>query len=268
MHLRRWLTALVGIPVLILVIGPGPRWVFHAILLAAAAVALLEFYRITEPELPQLFRWSGVGALCALFAAIHFRHVLLLPAIAALTAFAPMVCHLWATGQQPVPDWTARIGRTCCGPFYVGYPLALLIMIDMRSSGNLWIFFLLTVVFAGDTFAYYVGKAFGKRKLNVRISPGKTWAGAVGGATGSLIGGIIFMRIFPIHPPDLSAIILILVLAAAGQVGDLAESLLKRSHGIKDSGSILPGHGGLLDRIDALIFAIPVLYVYLYFHLV
>jgi len=265
MHLKRWLTALVGVPALILVIGPGPRWVLYAILLAAAVVALLEFYRITEPELPAIFRWSGVGSVCAFFAAVYFRHVLLLPAIAALTAFAPMVCHLWIPGQ-PAADWTARIGRICWGPFYAGIPLVLLMLIDMRPSGNLWIFFLLTVVFAGDTFAYYVGKGFGKRKLNERISPGKTWAGAIGGAAGSLIGGILFIRIFPIHPLNLSAVILTLVLAAAGQVGDLAESLLKRSHGIKDSGAILPGHGGLLDRIDALIFAIPILYGYLYFY--
>lgn len=265
MHLKRWLTALVGLPVLIYLIGPGPRWLFYLVLLAAALVALLEFYGITAPDMPRSTRAIGAAAVCAIFAAIYFRQVLLLPALIALTAILPMACRVLGR-DQPAPASTAGIGRACLGPLYTGLPLAMLMLIDMRPNGNLWIFFLLTVIFSGDTAAYYIGKAFGRHKLTVRISPGKTREGAVGGLLGSILGGALFLNAFPIHPVNLPALFLAAVLGAAGQVGDLSESLLKRSHGVKDSGAILPGHGGILDRVDALIFAIPVFYVYLCFY--
>lgn len=190
------------------------------------------------------------------------RQVLLLPAFIALSTLVPMACHILTPGQ-PGPEWTSQIGKASWGPVYTGLPLAMLLLIDMRPHGSLWIFFLLAVIFAGDTSAYYVGKAFGRHKLSMRISPGKTMEGAVGGLLGSVLAGTLFLRAFPIHRFNLPILVLILLLAAAGQIGDLSESLLKRSHGVKDSGAILPGHGGLLDRIDALLFAIPLLYGYL-----
>jgi len=145
---------------------------------------------------------------------------------------------------------------------------ALLVLIDLRPGGQGWIFFLLAVIFASDTGAFYCGKLLGKHKLYEAVSPKKTWEGAIGGVIVSVIAASIFLRLIALHPLDLSIGILVIALSAAGQIGDLSQSMLKRTHGVKDSGHILPGHGGILDRIDGLLFAIPVLFVYLFFYTV
>jgi phosphatidate cytidylyltransferase len=166
---------------------------------------------------------------------------------------------------HPLPDeqWIADIGRAVLGPIYICLPLAMLILIDMCPQGHIWIFFLLIVIFANDTGAFYSGRLLGKHKLYEAVSPNKTWEGAVGGLVGSLIAALIFLYFFKINELKPSILILVLLLSAMAQIGDLAESMLKRIYGIKDSGKILPGHGGLLDRIDAILFSIPVLYVYI-----
>ena len=133
----------------------------------------------------------------------------------------------------------------------------------MRPQGHLWIFFLLAVVFACDTGAFYFGRAFGRHKLHPRLSPGKTWEGAVGGLLCSLFAAMLFLKFIGLHPLTVSLFLMVAALSIAAQVGDLAESVLKRHQGVKDSGHILPGHGGILDRIDGLLFAIPVFFFYL-----
>jgi len=124
------------------------------------------------------------------------------------------------------------------------------------------------VIFASDTGAFYFGRLFGAHKLYEAISPGKTWEGAVGGLFSSVIAAALFLRLVRLQPLNLEVLILAFVLSVSGQVGDLTESMLKRNHGVKDSGHLLPGHGGILDRIDGLLFAIPILYVYLYLWIV
>ena len=136
-------------------------------------------------------------------------------------------------------------------------------MIDLQPNGRLWIFFLLVVSFVNDTGAFYFGRLFGKHKLYEAISPGKTWEGAVGGLVCTVIAALWFLQILRLHPINIGMVALIVFLSFASQLGDLAESMLKRNHGVKDSGGILPGHGGLLDRIDGLLFSIPVLYLFL-----
>jgi len=155
------------------------------------------------------------------------------------------------------------IARAVFGPVYICLPLAMLIMIDRYPQGNMWIFFLLTVIFANDTAAFYLGSLLGRHKLYEKISPKKTWEGAFGGLLGSLIVAPLFLSIIQIHEKNQGIIILVLLLSVVAQVGDLSESLLKRISGIKDSGKILPGHGGILDVIDGLLFAIPLMYLYL-----
>jgi phosphatidate cytidylyltransferase len=179
--------------------------------------------------------------------------------------FIPLVFYLFS---HPTPDqqWTNDIGKTVLGPIYIGLPLSMIVCIDLypKGDGKMWLFFLLVVIFASDTGAYYAGRYFGRHKLYEAISPNKTWEGAIGGLLLSLILSTLFLRIFPFHSLGLETIFLIIALSISGQIGDLVESMLKRNHGAKDSGAILPGHGGILDRIDGLLFAIPVLYLYLY----
>ena len=160
---------------------------------------------------------------------------------------------------------TEDISKMVLGPVYVVLPLTMLLHIFLHypNRGKVWIFFLLAIIIANDTGAFYFGKLFGKHKLYEALSPGKTWEGAAGGLISGTIIAIWFLHLFRLRPIDLMAIAIIVTLSVAGQIGDLVQSMLKRDHGVKDSGKILPGHGGILDRIDSLLFAIPVLFVFL-----
>jgi phosphatidate cytidylyltransferase len=129
-------------------------------------------------------------------------------------------------------------------------------------SGQLWILFTLVAVFSGDTTAFYVGRAFGRKKLAPAISPGKTVEGGYGAVAGSAAGALLFKGLFFSQVPFLHALILGLGVGLFGQLGDLWESVLKRSAQVKDSGTLIPGHGGLLDRIDSVLFAAPFVYYY------
>jgi len=262
MHLKRWITALIAIPILVYIIGFGPRWLFHALLCSAAITAFIEFYRITGADGSKFILYGNSFLIFLLFTAIYLRQVLFVPIITALWVFLPMGC-LMMHKPNPGKELTAEMGLAVFGPVYIALPLAMLALIDFRPNGKIWVFFLLAVIFAGDTGAFYFGRQFGKHKLHKVVSPGKSWEGAAGGLICSAGAGILFLLVFRLHPLETAIIILILLLSVMGQIGDLSESLLKRNHGIKDSGGILPGHGGILDRIDGLLFAIPVLFGYL-----
>jgi phosphatidate cytidylyltransferase len=149
------------------------------------------------------------------------------------------------------------------GAVYCGALFGFISLIYVTTAdGTGWVLALLFGTFVGDTSAYAIGRLFGRRKLAPRLSPGKTWAGAVGGAIGSCLG-LAVVKLFFL--PELSwpeVPILAIPLSIACQLGDLAESFLKRCFGAKDSGKIIPGHGGLLDRADALIFGAPVVYLF------
>lgn len=263
MHIKRWLTAAVALPLLIFLIGPGPRWLFYALLCCVSLIGLREFYRLAGAKTSRSIRWIIYLMTFLLFAAIHQRQVLLLPAIIVLWALIPMAIQMLA-GPKPGANGMLEITQAVFGPAYVGLPLAMLMHIDrFYPHGKLWLFFLLTVIFASDTGAFYVGKLFGKHKLYAKISPGKTWEGAVGGLASSFIAAMLFLKIVAHITVGWETILLALSLSIAGQIGDLAESMLKRAHDVKDSGNILPGHGGMLDRIDGLLFAAPILYIFL-----
>jgi phosphatidate cytidylyltransferase len=166
---------------------------------------------------------------------------------------------------------------------YIAVPMAMLVQLRQQWAGAFWLLYLLLVVWAGDIFAYFVGRSVGRHLMAPRISPKKTWEGAAASLVASLlVGSLLFtyalqissflLRIglierrdglFGLERPDLWPIILLTVaLNIAAQLGDLVESLIKRGANVKDSGTILPGHGGMLDRIDALLFAAPVLWFY------
>jgi phosphatidate cytidylyltransferase len=171
---------------------------------------------------------------------------------------------------------------------YISLPLALLINVRARAAGAFYVFYLLVVVWAGDILAFLVGRSVGKHKLAPRISPNKSWEGTVASLAGATIlgtliltqgnaivgflrntnllaaqpGNILSVGAYPASHPLWVYILLSAALNVAAQLGDLAESMLKRGAGIKDSGSLLPGHGGMLDRIDALLFAAPALWYY------
>jgi phosphatidate cytidylyltransferase len=151
----------------------------------------------------------------------------------------------------------------CFGFLYVPLLLGHLILLRLAPHGVQWIFFLLVIVMTGDSAAYYVGSSWGRRKLYPEVSPKKSVEGALGGLAGSLAGAVAFKLLWFPDLPLMHCLVVTLLAAALAQMGDLFESLLKRSCGVKDSGVIIPGHGGILDRLDSILFAAPVLYYYL-----
>lgn len=266
MHRTRWITALVALPFLIwlIVAGGAP---FSLLIGLAVVISLSEYYRIVfNPEGKTLSGLLLLGGMVLGIAVVWAGHAGRPDLILLLFAANLLFCGLYAVIQFDVdPVILENIARQFQGMIYIVLPLSLLVMI--RNSGDptngmIWIFFLLCIIFAGDVGAYYVGSHFGRRKLCLRVSPGKTMEGALGGIAGNLLVGSIFKAFFL---QDLSwglCLIFFVLAGAAGQVGDLFESTLKRTSGIKDSGGILPGHGGILDRIDALLFAVPVAYLF------
>jgi len=163
--------------------------------------------------------------------------------------------------KRPLVETLPAAGISSSGLILVAFPFSYAVRLHgAGTQGPALLLFAMVIIWVGDTAAYFVGRSFGKYKLAPHLSPNKTWEGAVASFLGSLIVAVVFARFMSVPLPHL------LAMAAAGnvagQVGDLLESAYKRSAGIKDSGSILPGHGGVLDRIDALILAIPVVWYY------
>ncbi|WP_102346912.1 phosphatidate cytidylyltransferase [Bacillus sp. Marseille-P3661] len=149
-------------------------------------------------------------------------------------------------------------GFTILSTLYVG--VGFYYLIETRMVGLSYIFFALFVIWATDTGAYFIGKALGKNKLWPEISPNKTIEGSIGGIISAIVVGIVFQLIVPIHSSIAIVVVFTIIISIFGQMGDLVESALKRHYSVKDSGHILPGHGGILDRFDSLIFVLPILH--------
>jgi phosphatidate cytidylyltransferase len=172
-----------------------------------------------------------------------------------LLAIAALIAALRCeTPREILP----QVSSEFFGAIYAFLPWHFAELLRLRSIH--WLFFALAVNWSGDTAAYYVGRTFGKHRLAPVVSPKKSWEGAAGAVVGSVILGVLYMGYFEPHVALWKIILIAIVANVAGQFGDLAESAMKRGAGVKDSGSILPGHGGLLDRVDSSLFAVPVVY--------
>jgi phosphatidate cytidylyltransferase len=253
------LTAVLGVPALVWLIGWGGARIFSWAVFLAVLVALWEYYRIA-------FRSSAKNQAFGILAGAVAAAALLLyeasaagPWLAGVTLVL-FAIHLFSPGV--LAERFNHLGWTVLGTIYIGCFLPHAAFVYRLADGPQWILFALIVVMFGDTAAYAVGKSIGKTKLYPEISPGKTVEGAVGSTAASVVAGAIVGRyLLPAHPwPEL--VVVSLALSVLGQVGDLFESWIKRVFGVKDSSAILPGHGGLLDRLDSLIF--PLVFVAYY----
>ncbi|MBI4164952.1 MAG: phosphatidate cytidylyltransferase [Acidobacteria bacterium] len=260
----RILTALLLFPPAIYVIGWSPLWLFLAVVLLLAGLALHEYFLLCRASgfrvLAEL-GYAGTGGVClaeahaarggANLTFVVFGVFLLLTLAAALVQV------------REVKDYLAAVATTALSVLYVGLPLALLIPIRFKdpASGFHWVFVLFLTIWAGDIFAYFIGRTVGRHLLFPRVSPKKTWEGSVAGFAGSLLAAWAYTHWAWRAADGVIVLILAGLIAIAGQVGDLAESAMKRSAGVKDSGSLLPGHGGMLDRIDAMLFGSAVLWL-------
>jgi phosphatidate cytidylyltransferase len=204
------------------------------------------------------FRPTTVSMGLILPAASYWKGLAGLTAATTAVVFGLLCVHLriFAKGE-PVRD---SLGAALFAQIYAAFALSHLVLMLHMPAGRRWVFFVLAVVFAGDTGAYYVGHRWGRHKLFPAVSPGKTIEGAAGGLLSSLAAGLLAAVVL-LSSDGIGigfAVVLAFALALVGQLGDLMESLLKRVCRVKDAGGMLPGHGGLLDRLDSLVFAFPV----------
>jgi phosphatidate cytidylyltransferase len=261
MHLKRWITSLVALPLLVLLIYKGDESLFAVSTGILCVFALWEYFRLVFRE--KIFGiipfWGFFTGPAIIFAAWSNAFEM----IAGLIAINIIVVGVSSLRRYKFdPSVLDIISKQVQGIIYIPLLLSYLVLIRNGLDGVLWIFFLLCVVYAGDTGAYYIGSYFGRHKLCPAISPGKTIEGAVGGLAANVgVGALIKSFFMPQFSWGLSILFFILV-GMAGQAGDLFESELKRSGGVKDSGTIFPGHGGVLDRIDSLLFAAPLAYLF------
>jgi phosphatidate cytidylyltransferase len=190
-----------------------------------------------------------------------------LPVLSALT----LTLFAWNGFRSPLVQVLPDTAQGIFGLIWIAYPLTLIPLLWKQENGTTLVLFLMVCVWAGDIAALYIGRAFGKHKLSPRLSPGKTWEGSIASIIGSLIAAGIVIAIadalaargstfLHISEPVWQTLVLAAILNIAAQLGDLLESAIKRGAGVKDSGTMLPGHGGILDRIDALLLAAPVLW--------
>jgi phosphatidate cytidylyltransferase len=260
MHLKRWLTSLALIPLVVFLLFWGGEHLFPIFLLLACFLSLREYYRIVWTS-DQYSLKRSISIFGYILGPIFVLSAHLFPLGLFLFFFSlSLILPGWLCTRHFRPDAgiPSMIGLHALAMVYIPLAMAAYILIYHTDMGGRWIFMILCVVSAGDIGAFYVGTRWGRRKLCPAVSPGKTVEGALGGLAANLLAGfIVSALLMPSMPPAKSAVFFI-VLGVAGQIGDLFESMLKRSAGVKDSGNLLPGHGGLLDRIDALLFAGPV----------
>ncbi|WP_321416492.1 phosphatidate cytidylyltransferase [uncultured Desulfobacter sp.] len=264
-HFKRWLTALILIPILLWAIIKGSILVFAALVSLVSILAIHEYFDIicandidTISKTTRLISYSACTALI-MGACIGSWPILFF--ILALDMMA--LCVFVLARFSSVTHIFDLVARQVLGIVYIPLSLALLVFIRDANAGALWVIWLLIVCFANDTGALYVGTFKGKHKLSPNISPNKTIEGALGGLVIALAAGLVFsLMFFQDFYLALRSIPCAICIAAAGQIGDLFESAMKRVGHIKDSGKILPGHGGMLDRIDGVLLAIPVFYFF------
>jgi phosphatidate cytidylyltransferase len=252
----RLLVAAVGLPLVLGMLWLGGWWLF-VLVAVAAFVAVHEFVTTARPLRPLAPAVYG-GVLLALFGAQTGGVAWLLGGFLA-TFVLGFVLHAVSSTRAPT---TAALGSTVLGSAWIGLGLGFVLLLrEMHTEGRLIAFTVVLTVFAADTLAYFVGRAAGRHRLAPRLSPKKTWEGLGAGALAGIF--VSFIALYDARDRYLSvwqAIVLGLVVVTAAVLGDLFESSLKRDLEVKDTGSLLGGHGGVLDRVDALLFAAPAAY--------
>jgi phosphatidate cytidylyltransferase len=262
---KRVITGLWGIPLLIAAVWFDKPLPWFTVLVAIwGLLAVFEFYKLIAGAKIQPLTYFGL--LWALFFIIspHFNDGFLQltgqPLMPLLLTSAVVLSLIWLLGRPKKEGAFLGWAWTLGGILYIGWLLSYFVALRGLDDGRNWVFFALFVTFASDTAAFFVGRALGRHKLAPRISPGKTWEGTIAGVFGAIIVSLLFTLLIPIS--YWQAIVLGLLVSIFGQLGDLVESLLKRNTGVKDSGKLVPGHGGFLDRIDSVVFVGVVVYYY------
>ena len=252
--MKRLITGLFLVPFFFYVVALGHDALFLIVLAMVGIFCLYEFLGILAARFPDFtdLRRNPLPYAAGAFLLVMPSHEGLFLTLFALLAMAIGMRQKDLAGSLPIASGVVLGVIYIFGAWRCGLLL--------RGISPWWMLFALAINWVGDTFAYYAGSRFGKHRLAPRISPAKSWEGAIASVLASMILGAVYFRFLLPDVPLLQAIILCFVANATGQIGDLAESAFKRGAGVKDSGSILPGHGGWLDRVDSSLFSVPVVY--------
>lgn len=256
---RRIYTVLVLAPLLYAVIRYLPPFAFSGVVVLAGALALFEFYRLCLSSRSHFWLMGiGLAGFSAVILGAHRPEIIVPSLLVTLIGIISVPLFSRTPLEQSLRDGAMAL----FGVLYLGLTLGPLSMTRLLPQGEWLIFFLLLVTWASDTGAYYVGTLYGRHRLAPTISPKKTYEGLMGGLVGAIVAAYAIRWWFLPQLSSLDCLVLGTLLTLTGLWGDLTESAMKRSVGIKDSGGILPGHGGMLDRLDSLLFTAPAFYYY------
>lgn len=259
----RMLTALVGVPILIGVIWLGSPWL-PIFVVVVALLGLWEFYQIGKgPRAPLYLAFGGVWTLTLVISGqVGHRWSDYIPHLALSAGL--VIALAWLALNHKKEGVVARWSYSVIGPVLLGFTLAHALMLreldDIADPGRDWLLLALLVTFATDTGAYLTGRSIGAHKMAPSISPNKTWEGAIGGLLWAVAVAAALGSLIELSVPLWQLAMIGSIVGVVAQLGDLAESSLKRYVGVKDTGTILPGHGGALDRLDSIVFVLPVVY--------
>ncbi|KUG24409.1 phosphatidate cytidylyltransferase [hydrocarbon metagenome] len=258
--LKRWVTGLVLAPFLVLIIVFGSEEIFTALVTFFIIAGVWEYNHMVfgkgfVKEKTEGLILALVIPLVVLFG--NSQHLLAVLALSVVIVFIIFVLSIKESKFDVL-----SVFKVIFGMLYIPFLMSYFISLRIMDKGIEWIFFVLFLAFIGDIFALYAGKYFGKHKLVPFVSPGKTVEGLAGLVLGSTSACLIFSYYFLPEIPLTQVAILAVTGSIIGQLGDICESAIKRNYGVKDAGSILPGHGGILDRLDCLIFIAPYVYYY------
>ncbi len=264
---RRLVVAGVAIPMIVALVLWATPFLFFLVLAVLVVIAQYEFYRLF-PDIPfDSGVWMGLSAGAGFLYVIYLKSTGAVPpetleVVAALLLLTVMGGTLLSGGVARM----AQLPIVWLGIMYIPFLLGTILLIRGIPGGDHWILYLLALTWIVDSGGYFFGKMLGRHKMAPAISPGKTWEGALGGTVAGILFSLLVMSWLPAPLTRMTVFWIALLLSITGQLGDLVESAFKRQAGVKDSGHLLPGHGGMLDKVDSLIFNAPVLYGVLIFY--
>ena len=261
---RKVWMALIMVPPVIFLIILFPPFVLHLMVLLATFLGLREYYNLVLPHSKWIERAVGIGLGLILSFIISFGGMKEISPF--LVILLLVLAVFFMAVSEDLSSTISKMGIALFGILFIAFLLAYVSLIRNMPNGRVWVLFLIITVWTGDISAFLIGSFLGRNRLYPKISPNKTFEGLAGAIVGSIVVAAAFSRLFIPNLKIGSCILLAIGLGILGQLGDFAESMLKRSAHVKDSGTLIPGHGGMLDRLDSFLFSAPFLhYVLLYF---
>jgi phosphatidate cytidylyltransferase len=260
---KAWMASVL-IPPIVFLIVVGPPMVLHLMVLLATFLGLREYYNLVLPQSKWIERTVGIGLGLILSLTVSFGEMREMTPF--LVILLLILAVLVMAVSQDLSSAVSKVGGALFGILFIGFLLAYVSLIRNMPDGRVWVLFLIITVWAGDIFALLGGSFFGKHKLYPKISPNKTFEGLAAAIVGSIVLALAFSWLFIPNLKTGSCTLLAVGVTILGQLGDFTESMVKRSAQVKDSGTLIPGHGGMLDRLDSFLFSAPwVHYALLYF---